>query len=359
MKTLFLSLLLIPTLAFALEVDEKLTVRLVKTSESKKTVMVNRGTEDGLVEGDHAKFIVTAGIVARGVVVKVSPTRSVWSLYRLVNADFVVNDSVMSLKITPAVKITKDESQALVQEDVPTAVSGDPAALGIPLADGAQDVNPADAAVSNTDLKALEESSTPSSIVDKWIEVYGFLNISGLTANTKTDDGAESYNNSQSFHHIGLGGEVYPRNERMWYSGFSAVAEVALSRENSQAYNGAGVTNELIEFAFGLNWHPTKRPSVVNEFIPFIHATGNIGMTKGNYKQGSNVGGVTETTANGSTNGFSFGVGYKYYTYKGFGARMMLDYYLRAESYKEDELGIKFVKKVGGPRLMMAISYRF
>jgi hypothetical protein len=121
---IFLSLVIIFSMsAFALEVDEKLTVRVIRTSETRKTIMINRGTEDGLVEGDHAKFIVTAGIVARAVCVKVSPTRSVWSVYRLVNADFIVNDSVMSIKITPAVKVTKDETQALVQEDTPTRVS--------------------------------------------------------------------------------------------------------------------------------------------------------------------------------------------------------------------------------------------
>ncbi len=127
-------LFLLPVLSHALEVDEKLTIRLLKTSESKKTTMINRGTEDGLVEGDHAKFIVTAGIVARAVCIKVSPTRSVWSIYRLVNADFIANDSVMTLKITPAVKITKDETQAIVQEDTPSQVTGDPSKLGIPLA---------------------------------------------------------------------------------------------------------------------------------------------------------------------------------------------------------------------------------
>lgn len=123
---LFLGLVLIFSFsAHALEVDEKLTVRILRTSETRKTVMVNRGTEDGLVEGDHAKFIVTAGIVARAVCVKISPTRSVWSVYRLVNADFIVNDSVMTIKISPAVKITKDETQSLVQEDTPTKVSTD------------------------------------------------------------------------------------------------------------------------------------------------------------------------------------------------------------------------------------------
>lgn len=359
MKQLVFLILLLPTLAFALEVDEKLTVRLIKTSESKKTVMINRGTEDGLVEGDHAKFIVTAGIVARGVVVKVSPTRSVWSIYRLVNADFIVNDSVMSIKITPAVKITKDESQSLVQEDTPTKVSGDATTLGIPLADGAQDLNTADQNISNADLKALEDNDVPTSIVEKNMEVYGFLNISGLTSNTKTDVGDSSYNNSQSFHHIGLGGEWYARKEREWYSRFSVFGEVAMMRENSQGYNGAGVENDLTEFAFGANWHPTKLPSVANEFIPYIHASFNVGTVKSVYKSGDNGGGVEEADANGGTSGFSVGAGYKFYTFKGFGFRALLDYYMRSEKYKEDTVGNTYNKKVAGPRFMLAISYRF
>ncbi len=358
MKHFILLFLLIPVLALALEVDEKLTVRVVKVSESKKTLMINRGTEDGLVEGDHAKFIVTAGIVARAVCVKVSPTRSVWSVYRLVNADFIVNDSVMSIKISPPVKITKDETQAIVQEDTPSAVTGDPVTLGIPLADGAQDLAAGSESLSNTDLKALEESNIPSSIVEKSTEIYGFLNISGLSSNTKTDIGNQAFSNSQSFYHIGVGGEMYPQKEREWYSHFSVVGEFSIMRENSQGYNGASVTNELNEFGLGANWHPTKLPSLVNEFIPYLHLTFNVGTVKGTYKAGSNAG-VLDSAANGSTSGFSVGGGYKFYTFKGFGARMLVDYYMRSEKYKADTVGDIFNKKVTGPRLMLAISYRF
>lgn len=361
MMKLILILLLIPALSFALEVDEKLTARILKTSESRKTILVNRGTEDGLVEGDHAKFIVTAGIVARGVCVKVSPTRSVWSIYRLVNADFIVNDSVMSLKITPPVKITKDETQSLVQEDVPTTVSGDVTTLGIPLADGAQDVGAAaDENLSSADLRALEESNLPASIVEKNMEVYGFLHISGLTANSKTDVGDQSFNSSQSFYHIGLGGEYYSRREREWYSRFSLIGEVALVRENSQAYNGASVTNELTEFALGLNWHPFKLPSAAGEFIPYFHAAFHVGTVKSTYKPGTEIPGSDDTLdSNGGTSGFSGGFGYKYYTNKGFGARVLLDYYMRTEKHKEDVMGNKHNKTVGGPRLMVGIGYRF
>ena len=81
-------------------------MRIVKVSQSKKTILINRGVEDGLIKGDHAKFFLTVGVVARGVVVKVSPTRSVWSIYRLVNADYITDDQVMKLKITAPVKIT-------------------------------------------------------------------------------------------------------------------------------------------------------------------------------------------------------------------------------------------------------------
>lgn len=360
MKALLLLTMLIPSLAFALEVDEKLTARIVKTSETKKTVMLNRGTEDGLVEGDHAKFIVTAGIVARGVLVRVSPTRSIWSIYRLVNADFITQDSVMSIKITPAVKITKDETQKLVQEDVPVQVSGDPTQLGIPMADGAQDVNAtADANVSNADLKALEENNTPASIVEKNIEVYGFLNISGLTANTKADVGDDSFNSSHSFHHIGLGGEYYARREREWYSKFSVIGGVDLMRENAQAYNGAAVTTDLTEFSFGTNWHPTKLPSLANEFIPYLHVSAHIGTVKSTYKAGTNSDANPDMDSNGGTSGFSIGGGYKFYTFRGFGARFLLDYYMRQEKYKEDIKQLTMNRKVGGPRLMLGISYRF
>lgn len=358
MKSILLLFLLIPFLANALEVDEKLTVRIVRTSESKKTVMLNRGTEDGLVEGDHAKLIVTAGIVARAVCVKVSPGRSVWAIYRLVNADFIVNDSVMSIKITPPVKITKDETQALVQEDVPTTVAGDAASLGIPLADGAQDLNSADEKLSSADLKALEESNVPLTIVEKNMEVYGFLNVSGLSSNTKTNIGDQSFNSSQSFHHLGLGGEYYAVREREWYARFSLIGQVGMMRENSQAYNGAAVTNELTEFSFGTNWHPTKMPSLVNEFIPYLHVAYNIGAVKSTYKAGTN-GGVLDASASGVTSGFSIGGGYKFYTHKGFGARFLLDYYRRSETYKEDLVGNTHNKLVSGPRLLLAISYRF
>ncbi len=358
MKIFLLCLLMIPTFAFGLEVDEKLTIRIVKTSDSRKTIMVNRGTEDGLVEGDHARFIVTAGIVARAVCVKVTPMRSVWSVYRLVNADFILPDAVMSLKITPPVKITKDETQAIVKEDTPTQVTGDPQALGIPLADGAQDLDQATGVMASD--KELEDLEVTSSIASKNIEVFGNLNVSALASSTETDDGTVTSKNSQSSHHFGMGAELYSTRERQWYSRFSLMGALNLMRNNSQSYNGGGVENDVTEFSGGVNWHPFTLPSSSNEFIPFFHFALNIGTVKSVASTPATGGSAAiESSVNGKTQGFEFGFGAKYYTARGFGVRALLDYYYRSETYSADDFGQKFNKKVSGPRLILGLSYRF
>lgn len=357
MKFLICLLILMPLLAHSLEVDEKLTIRIIKTSESRKTLMVNRGTEDGLVEGDHARFIVTAGIVARAVCVNVSPTRSVWSVYRLVNADFIATDAVMTLKITPPVKITKDETQAIVEEDTPSNPSTDAPALGIPLADGAQDLSTAttgEEAIDQNEIRSLEDAT----ISEKNVEIFGIVHISGLSATSKSDVD-ETYNDTQAYHHISLGGELYPQKERDWYSRFSLMGAVNLMRLNSQSYDGNSTNNDVTEFEAGVNWHPGNMPSSTYHFIPFFHVGISVGSVKSRYKQGSPATTPIDISSNGSTSGFSVGFGYKFYTQKGFGARAMLDYYSRAEKYKEDDAGFTFSKVVSGPRLLLGLSYRF
>ena len=55
MKRIFILLLLsmFSMSLFALEIDEKLTFRLLRSSSSKKTLLVNRGLEDGLTKGSR------------------------------------------------------------------------------------------------------------------------------------------------------------------------------------------------------------------------------------------------------------------------------------------------------------------
>ena len=64
-QVIFLFIFLFSSTLFALEVDEKLTLRFLRASSSKKTILINRGLEDGFAEGDHAKFYIDSGVIAR------------------------------------------------------------------------------------------------------------------------------------------------------------------------------------------------------------------------------------------------------------------------------------------------------
>ena len=95
-------------LIYGLEVNEKMTFSILNLSETKKTILMNKGIEYGLKEGDHAKFYTTSGIVARAVLSKGSPNRSVWSVYKIVDDTQLNKGNAFNLKITAAVKITDD-----------------------------------------------------------------------------------------------------------------------------------------------------------------------------------------------------------------------------------------------------------
>lgn len=109
----YLLLFLLSGQSFALPIDSKVLGRILGISESKRTVLVNRGGEHGLEEGNHAKISLPSGMVARGIIVKLSPGRSVWSIYRFFDEDKISNNMVYTFKIAEPVKLTSDETRAL------------------------------------------------------------------------------------------------------------------------------------------------------------------------------------------------------------------------------------------------------
>ena len=365
MKTAFLLTLLIASQAFALEVDEKLTFRVLKLSETRKTMLVNRGTEDGLNEGDHAKFYVSAGVVARGVIVKVSPARSVWSIYRLVNADFVLADAVMSLKITPPVKITQDESKMLVVEDVPTEVAvGDPSRLGIPMADGANDLPPgvdpnSAEAQSRAELLALQ-SMGPGNIREKNFELWTAISVSSLGSKTSANTaGTDSFSGSDARTQLALAGEFYAKDEQQWWSRFSPFGFVNIHNRAQMAFQGSKQQESATEFGAGMNWHPWSMPSVVNDFVPFFGFSMALGTARSTYEPGGENPGAPSSEAQGTTLAYSFGGGFKFYTNKGWGARAVLDYYMRSDKMKDENVDVSWTRNVSGPRLWVGMGYRW
>lgn len=97
----------------AVAIDTKFVARILGASDSKKTILVNRGTEHGLIRMQHAKISLTTGVIARAVIVKISPSRSVWSVYRIFNKDKIAPQTVATFKISSPVTLTTDESKEL------------------------------------------------------------------------------------------------------------------------------------------------------------------------------------------------------------------------------------------------------
>ena len=93
--------------------EQRLVGRILQVSDSKKTVLFNRGGEDGLKLEDHAKFSLPEGILARAVLIRISPGRSVWSIYKFYQKEKVMDNVIVTVKTTPPLKLTQDSSKAI------------------------------------------------------------------------------------------------------------------------------------------------------------------------------------------------------------------------------------------------------
>jgi len=382
-KNLFTTLMLLGLSlnASALDIDEKLTLRFLKVSNTKKTVLINRGAEDGLVVGDHAKFFITSGIVARGVVEKVSPSRSIWSLYRIVAPEEITDNKVLNLKIASPVKITNDPTKSMADENT---IEGQDK-LTIPKSDAvvpedhsADKLNDEDKKeldemglkekeiekASNKSAKAkeaknnseveIEKLPMPASNISKTWDLYGSLALNALTGTEEGATGSNSTSVSSSMFDLTLGLEKYLFNTET-FKNVSAFAILNIkSMENGDS---AKTTSNWLLYGGGLNYHFYNLPQSYNRLIGY--ATASFGMGTISVKEKTVVGNTaTETPYEGTSNFFSLGIGAKYILSQDFGARAILDYYSSSESFNYDD-GSTSTRSLSGPRVQFGISYRF
>ncbi len=96
-----------------MEIDRKFVAGILSMSDTKKTILVAKGEESGLKVGDHAKISTNNGMVARAIVAKLSPSRSIWSVYRFFEKSALKSQASYVFKIASAVVLTEDESKSL------------------------------------------------------------------------------------------------------------------------------------------------------------------------------------------------------------------------------------------------------
>ena len=102
----------------ALEIDRTLRFSILNFSSSKKTLLVNKGKEDGLKKGDQAKFFrYEKNIIARAVVLKASSSRSLWAVFKYRHRKIIKKNLSLTLKITRPISLTNDVSKRLFKNE--------------------------------------------------------------------------------------------------------------------------------------------------------------------------------------------------------------------------------------------------
>lgn len=356
---------IVPYSSMALEVDEKLTLRILKVSDSKKTVLINRGVEDGLVVGNHAKFYLTSGMVARGVVVKVSPSRSVWSLYRIINSSMIKNDQVMNLKISTAVKLTEDPSKSMEGASMDKTPSGKDAP--IPLAEGANDLDKA-GALSLDDRKELESlhgSESYAPLTSKLWEVWGALNLYSLSksntvSTTSTSSTTTDTDGSSTSLDFVLALEKYFLRSS-WFYKFSFYPFIHLLKRNATSASGHKINSSMTGYGVGTNYHFYREPHSVHQLIGFANVTLGLGSVSEDFEFHTGTTSVSSSnlSLSGSSFFFSLGLGAKYLTSSGWGGRILLDYYRNSFKFSEDANGDTYTSILSGLRVFFGLSWRW
>ncbi len=347
----------------ALEIDEKLTTRFLKISRSKKTVLLNRGLEDGLVVGDHAKFFLTSGVIARGVVVKASPTRSIWSIYRIVDDSSMYSDRVVNIKITSALETTEDPTKSLYDNSNSTmsagtevmALRGAPPARVQTMNNLSSDDQKELGAMGNLDSEAYDTSGIDST---RTIEAFGLVQFSSLS--TTVDEGGEgNYTGGDSTIDFSVGIEKYFDSPGSFLEKLSFFALLHSGNYQTTSVQGSQVTSAVFEYGIGAHYHFGGSPLSYNKFIPFAGGSIGVGSVSDDVQVLSSNSTSPSVTEEGSSSFLSVAGGLKYYTRSGFGARIILDYYQRSETYEIENSEENFVKTVSGPRVLLGLAYRF
>lgn len=377
---ILISSLLISTNVFALEIDEKLTLRFLNVSSTQRTVLTNRGAEDGLVIGDHAKFFITSGVVARGVVEKVSPTRSVWSLYRIVDSNEIIQDKVLNIKISTPARITDDPSRSLKELGIPGAgtdavmrTRGDDLSLDDYESDELQEMTPRESSAqmkrfnrtsskANVDPKRISKvdgiplAQSFSSSASSW-EAFGtiYLNsMSGSSTSDTEDSGLTSDIVTNSSMALSAGVEKYFFHSDGIFADLSLLAFI----NKKSIETGESVTSktDTFEFGVGANYHFYNPARALNKPIGYLAVTAGMGAATSTSSVLVN-GEMEDESVDGSTSFFSLGMGVKYILGNGIGFRALLDYYATNESYEYDDETV--TKTLAGPRIQLGLSYRF
>lgn len=346
--------------AFSIEVNDLITGRILKTSSSKKTILVNRGSADQLTLGMHAKFSTDTSVVARGVVVELSDNRSIWSLYRISTPDLVESDVVLNVKISEPVKITTDESRTLVRESaMKDLLPNRDTQLSLPLDDVEGDIP--------VDLLGANIASSKDEITKTYVELSNYpremlTRVALQSLSSKTTSGSGSYSGRTEMNNFLLGTEFYFTNKEKWYAQFSLMPYFQYQYESMLSYEGSAVDSEQLQIGISAHYY-FYNPNLLNKFNPFTSLFYAQGTVKDNYASGARSlgNGSTASSVKGNSTSMGIGIGVKYFFENRLAVQSVFEYYTRTDEFDSDPLtsNASWSREVYGPRVQLGLGYRF
>lgn len=335
-RMIVIILFIFSTEIYALDVDQKMTFRMLNVSNSKKTTLINRGLEDGLEEGDHAVFYIATGVVARGVLSKVSPRRSVWSLYRISRPNEVVAEKVLNLKISPKTILTDDPSKSLEHERAAMLKRSQ-------RKDSSEIAMLENMDITSSDYKDLTSKSS--------FEVFGSTYYGMLSHSTETSGSTDTLSGDYSTRQLSFGIELYLAKIFQSLNRISIIGHGQLSSSSGVGLNGNSSTTTVFEYGLGGKFYFSS-PMKLFKSIFYVKGMFAVGTGDMTYS----VSGADESV--GSTiSSFVFGGGLRYFFTKGYGIDVGVDYYERTETFAV--IGETLSRVVSGPRAVIGVSYRF
>lgn len=364
--TLMMIILFSSMSVLALEVDEKLTLRILNVSSTQKTILINRGVEDGLVVGDHARFFVPEGVIARGVIVRVAPTRSVWSIYRMVNPDYVKEEEVLSLKITQPVKLSDDPTRQIWQGEKDVKVMSPEARIS---------VDPSAKMKINDDVLNSEDPELDELLNDREVttsskyEIFGGLYFSNQSSTaTSNDTTIGAISGSQQSIVLLIGGEFYFKQLKSFLRDFSIAPFFQIDSNQVFGSQGTQTGTSFTDIGFMINYHPFKaKPWDVGKFIPYFNFTYALRSGSDTFDpgfevtatQGSVAGQPESFAGDGSGSMFSIGGGVKTYLTNHWGMRIQVSYESSSVEFTNSKNPLAWTREGSGLKIMSSFGYRF
>ncbi len=83
----FLLLFLLSINSFALDLNERLTAKIIRAYPEKNIIMLDRGIEDGVIKTEHIKLTSKNGYASRAICLNTTLETSYWKVYRIVNSN--------------------------------------------------------------------------------------------------------------------------------------------------------------------------------------------------------------------------------------------------------------------------------